>query len=77
MPNPDKNGKVLLIEGTNSQATETAGDFLLSEGQLSNFLKKLQVTEFPYFEVLLKISQVRGTPITATVEAYRAYPNLH
>ncbi len=77
LPNPDQNGKVLLIEGTNSEATEAAGDFLLSEDQLSNFRKKLNVSDFPYFEVLLKIVQVRGTPLTATIEAYRTYPNLH
>lgn len=77
MPNPDQNGIVMLIEGTGAEATEGAGDFLLSEDQLSNFKKMLHVNKFPYFEVLLKVSSVRGTPLTATIEAYRAYPNLH
>lgn len=77
LPNPSHNGLVLLIEGTGAEATEAAGNFLLSENQLSSFKKALHVTRLPYFEVLLKVSSVQGTPLAATVEAYRAYPNLH
>jgi len=76
-PNPDHNGVVLLIEGTGAEATEAAGDFLLSDDQLSAFKKLLRADKFPYFDVLLKVSSVPGTPLTATVEAYRSYPNLH
>ena len=77
LPNPDHTGSVLLLEGTGSEATEAAGDFLLSEDQLSNFQKMLHVTKLPYFEVLLKASQVKGTPLSTTLVAYRTYPNLH
>lgn len=77
LPNPDHNGIVMLIEGTDAEATEAAGDFLLSADQLSSFKKMLHVEKFPYFEVLLKVSSVPGTPLTASVEAYRTYPNLH
>jgi hypothetical protein len=76
LPNPDHNGVVLLIEGTNAEATEAAGDFLLSEYQLSHFAKMLHVHEIPYFEVLLKVSSVPGTPLTSSIETYRSYPNL-
>jgi hypothetical protein len=68
---------VVLLEGTDAVSSEAAGDFLLSENQLSDFRKMLHVTRFPYFEVLLKISEVRGTPLTAKIEAYRTYPSLH
>jgi len=74
LPNPSSSGSVLLIEGTSAEATEAAGDFLLSEAQLSDFRNKLHSTKFPYFEALLKISAVRGTPLTVTIEAYRTYP---
>jgi hypothetical protein len=74
LPNPDHNGSVLLLEGTGSEATEAAGDFLLSEDQLSSFQKMLKVTKFPYFEVLLKATQVKGTPLSTTLVAYRIYP---
>jgi len=77
LPKPEHNGSILLIEGTDVEATEAAGDFLLSEEQLSAFQKELHVSKLPYFEVLLKISQVQGTPLTATVLTYRAHPNLH
>lgn len=77
MPKPDHSGMVMLIEGTNAEATEAAGDFLLSEDQLSDFKKILHVTKLPHFQVLLKISSVRGTPFTATVQAYRASTDTH
>jgi hypothetical protein len=77
LPNPDHNGIVLLIEGTNAEATEAAGDFLLSEYQLSNFAKTLHVSHLPYFEVLLKVSSVPGTPLSSSLQAYRTYPGLH
>ncbi len=77
LPNPGHNGLVLMIEGTGAEATEAAGNFLLSEKQLSSFKRALHVERLPYFEVLLKVSSVQGTPLAATVEAYRAYPNLH
>lgn len=77
LPNPDHNGNVLLMEGGGPENTQAAGDFLLSEYQLSNFQKMLHVTKLPYFELLLKTSWVKGTPISTTIEAYRTYPNLH
>ncbi len=77
LPNPDHTGKVLLIEGTSSEATEAGGDFLLSETQLSSFEKKLNVSTLPYFEVLLKTSQASDTPFATVVTAYRTYPDLH
>lgn len=77
LPNPDHSGVVMLIEGTDAEATEAAGDFLMSDDQLSGFKKLLHVQKFPYFEVLLKVSSVPGTPLTASVEAYRTYPALN
>ena len=74
LPNTGHDGKVLLLEGTSSEATEAAGDFLLSADQFTAFKNMLHTAQLPYFEVLLKTSQVRGTPFTATVEAYRIYP---
>jgi hypothetical protein len=74
LPNPDRGTKALLIEGTSSEATEAGGDFLLSEDEFSGFEKALHANGLPYFEVLLETAQVRGTPITASVVAYRIYP---
>lgn len=77
LPNPDHDGVVMLIEGTDAEATEAAGDFLLSDDQLSSFKRLMHTDKFPYFEVLLKVSSVPGTPLTASVEAFRTYPALH
>jgi hypothetical protein len=76
LPNPEHNGKVLLIEGTSAQATEAGGDFLLSEDKLLDFQKMLHAAKLPYFEVLLTTSQMKGSPLDVGIEEYRTYPNL-
>ncbi len=77
LPNPERNGKVLLIQGTTSEAAQGCGDFLLSESQLSNFQKKLNAARFPYFEVLLSTSQMLDVPLSTRIVAYRTFPALH
>ena len=77
LPNPQQSGKVLILAGTDSAATEGAGDFLTSEDQLSRFEKMLHVTTLPYFELVLKTSNLNGTPIDAQIVAYRTYPGAH
>ncbi len=77
LPLPDHQGKVLVLDGTGAESVEADGDFLLSESRLSNFQKLLHVDKLPYFEVLLRINLVRGTPLDSTIVAYRIYPNLH
>ena len=77
LPKADHTGNVLLIQGTTSEATEAGGEFLLTEGELSDLLQRWHVTRPPYFELLLKVSHVQGAALTTQVEAYRTYPNLH
>lgn len=77
LPLPDHQGKVLLLDGTGAESVEADGDFLLLESRLSSFQKLLHVNKLPYFEVLLRINLVRGTPLDSTIVAYRTYPNLH
>jgi hypothetical protein len=76
-PNPGRNGSVLLVESTKSEALEGAGNFLLSEDQLSTFKRMLHVGKLSYFEVLLKVSSVSGVPVVTTIEAYRTNSNIH
>jgi hypothetical protein len=76
LPNSGHKGKILVIQGTNPPAYEAARFFLLSGDRLSNFRNILHVTRLPYFEVLLKVSWISGTPLNATIVAYRTYPNL-
>jgi hypothetical protein len=77
LPLPDHQGKVLILDGTGAESVEADADFIFSENQLSNFQKQLHVDKLPYFEVLLRVSIVRGTPLDSTIVAYRTYPNLH
>ncbi len=77
LPLPDHQGKVLILDGAGAESVEADGDFLLSESRLSNFQRQLHANKLPYFEVLLRINLVRGTPLDSTILAYRTYPNLH
>jgi hypothetical protein len=70
-PNLTNSAKVLLIQGTSSEAVEAAGDFILSEEQLERFYQRQGRNKLEYFEVLLKTSQVRGTPLHIEVIATR------
>lgn len=77
LPNSQQPGKVIIIAGTDSAATEGGGVFLSSERQLSAFQRMLHVTTLPYFELVLKTSNLNGTPIDEKVVAYRTYPVSH
>ena len=77
LPNPDNNGSALLIQGTSGEPTQAGVDFLLSEEKLSGLEKTLGASKLPYFELLLKTSWVKGTPIDSSVVAYRTYPGPH
>jgi len=74
LPNIDHNGSALLIQGTSAEPTQAAVDFLLSETQMADLKKKLGESRFPFFELLLKTSWVKGTPIASNIVGYRIYP---
>lgn len=73
LPNPSHTANALIIEGTNSESTEAAGDFLTSDSALQSFLNKLGTRQVPYFELLLKTSRVAATPLQAQIVTYRTY----
>ena len=72
---PDVTGKskVLIVAGTDSQATGAAGDFVTSPDTLAALEQKFPAGRIPYFEVLLRTSQLSGTPLQSDVLAYRIY----
>jgi hypothetical protein len=76
LPNPSHNGNVIILTGTDSDATSAAAEFLTSEEQLKKFQDILHVQQFPYFEVLLKTSRLSGTSFNSEILAYRTYPTL-
>jgi hypothetical protein len=76
LPNPSHSGNVIILAGTDSDATSAAAEFLTSEDQLGRFQTSLGLRKLPYFEVLLKISRLSGTSFNAVPVASRTYPEL-
>lgn len=77
LPNPSRNGNIIIIEGTDSDATSGAAEFLTSEEQLEKFAEMMHLKKLPYFEVVLKTSRLSGTSFASAIVAHRAYPDLH
>jgi len=74
LPNLGRNGSVLIVAGTDMEATEAAGQFVTTEAQLGRFFQALSPRrrgELPYFEVLLKTKRVGGAPSECDVLAWR------
>lgn len=74
LPNLSRTGSVILLGGTDSEATAAAASFLTSEDQMEELRKALHVQTFPYFEVLLKTPRFGSAFFTPTLVAYRTYP---
>jgi len=71
LPNPTNTGSTLILAGTDSQATEAGGDFLTSEENLERLQVLLDEKDFPYFQLLLRISRFNGTPLGSEIVSYR------
>lgn len=77
LPNQSHTGDVLILAGTDSDATAAAAEFVTSEEQLGKFRKDLYRPQLPYFEVLLKTSRLSGTSLGSELVAYRTYDPAH
>lgn len=71
LPNPSKTGRVIILAGTDSDATGAAAEFLTSEDALRNLREKFHAKTIPYFELLLKTSRLSGTSFSAEPLAFR------
>jgi hypothetical protein len=74
LPGISGQGNVLLLQGTDSQATGAAGDFITSEEALASLERTFPPGPIPHFEILLRTSQISGTPLRSEIVAYRVYP---
>lgn len=74
LPDLSGKGRALLIEGCDSQATGAAGDFVTNEDSLALLEQKFPSPGLPFFEVLLRTSQLSGTPLRGEVIAFRIHP---
>jgi hypothetical protein len=77
LPNPSHTGNVIILAGTDSDATGAAGAYLTSEDQMEKLRATFHATRFPYFEALLQTSRLSGTFFDAELVAFRTYPSLH
>lgn len=71
LPNLGVTGKVLLIAGTDSDATSAAADFLTSEAGLKSLRARLGVEHIGYFEAVLKTPRMNAAPFGAELVAVR------
>jgi hypothetical protein len=72
LPDLSRNGNALIIAGTDSQATRSAGEFVTNGDSLEALRNKLGARDgFPYFEVLLHNMQITGTPLRSEILAFR------
>jgi hypothetical protein len=74
LPDLSGKGKTLILEGTDSQATAAAGEFITSEDSMAAFESKLVPGPIPSFEILLRTSQLSRTPLHTEIIAFRIYP---
>jgi hypothetical protein len=61
LPNVGQTGNALIVEGTDSQATEAAGEFVTNEENMALLKRQPNSKTFPYFQLLLKTSRLSGT----------------
>jgi hypothetical protein len=70
--NPEQNGQVLLIAGSNAEATEAAGKLVTNIDALPKILKSAGIDSngrIRHFEILLRVSTMAGLPNTYDVVA--------
>ncbi len=79
LPNLRNSGNVLILEGTNSEGTEAAGDFITDPHYASNIRQYLGSSggkSLPYFQLLLKTTVLDGAPTKLRVIAHRTITPL-
>ena len=71
IPNPANTGDVLLLTGSDSDATAAAAEFITSESSLQGFLKRIGRSQPPHFEIVLRTTRLNGTSFTSEIIASR------
>lgn len=74
LPNVTGSGSVLVVAGTTGEGTQAAGEFISDESRASKALRAMGIDPFGpprYFEILLKVQAVAGSPSQSAVVAER------
>jgi hypothetical protein len=76
LPNLDRNGNALIIEGNSMAGTEAISDFLFEDAALLPFLERIKKPDgsLPHFEVLVESTSVNGSAGPFHILAYRTHP---
>jgi len=77
--NPGQNNPVLLLAGTNAEATAAAGEFVSHIDQLSHSLQKNGISPggpVQHFEALLQVRTMAGLPTTFEMIACHVLPAI-
>jgi hypothetical protein len=73
MPNLSEHHYVLIVSGSDSQATRAAAEFVTSSEGLAQIRQKMPQGRFPFFEVILGSSRLVGTTLNTEILAYRVH----
>ena len=73
MPNINDRSYVLILSGTDSQATHAAAAFVTSPEGLAQIRQKMPTGRFPYFELVLSSSRLSGTTLHTEIVASRLH----
>lgn len=73
IPNANNTGDVLLLTGSDSDATAAAADLITSEVPVEDLLKDFGRSRLPYFEVVLRTTRLSGTAFTSKIIASRLH----
>jgi hypothetical protein len=75
LPNLNRTGNVLILEGTTMAGTEAASDFAIDENRLAPLLQPYMSSKgaLPHFEVLLQTSSIGGGAPESKVLAFRIH----
>jgi hypothetical protein len=77
VPNLSGTGDVLMLAGLSSEATEAAGDLVTSRDfgtVLAKVLSHRSGTRLPYFQVVVRVRALAGSPTESEFVAYRILP---
>jgi len=77
LPNPGKNGHVLLLAGANGEGTRAAGELITNRQRLSTELQNCGIKPtgpVRYFQLLLGLDTMAGSPSDVTVIACHILP---
>jgi hypothetical protein len=61
LPNVGQKGDALIIEGTDSQATEAAGEFVTNEASMAELKRQLNSKTFLYFQECTRPWEILAT----------------